>query len=514
MSAAKRLLSVFEGSSTGHGRTIIGRTSRATGKTEADSRVIREPLTEEKIQAHLEGKVGIGAIPINNDNMCKFGALDIDTYDLDIVALNKKVQDMKLPLILCRSKSGGAHLYLFLKEWEPAALIREYLTEMATALGFSGCEIFPKQDKILTERGDVGNFINMPYFGGDVTTRYALDKNGESMTVDEFLDAAEKIRTNPARLDKLTFAGDRKYFTDGPYCLEIISSQGPVTTNRNIFMFNVGVYCRSKWPDDWKKHHEEFNRLLCSPALDASEIVNIQKSLEKNDKYFYQCDQCPLKDFCNKNVCKTRPHGVGSSTPDLPDIGSMTIMLSEPRIYFVDVEDRRLQLSVEQLQVPSQFQRACMEQLQFMPPVLRPAAWQTLVNNLMAEAVIVEVPEELTIHGQFKEHLRNYCTSRIKAMSPEEMQMGKPWTDKGRTKFTMLGLEQFLKNRGFTQYTRAEMQEQIKKLNNGGECHGFQSIPDPSTKTGRNTFRVWWVPEFTHTETTLDVKEESYDIPF
>ena len=48
-------------------------------------------------------------------------------------------------------------LFLFLKDWEPAALVREYLMEMSIALGFSGCEIFPKQDKILAERGDVGN---------------------------------------------------------------------------------------------------------------------------------------------------------------------------------------------------------------------------------------------------------------------------------------------------------------------------------------------------------------------
>lgn len=513
MSITKRLLLAFEGSNAGHGRTVLGRTSRATGKTEADSRVIREPLTEEKIRAHLDGKVGVGAIPINTDNNCKFGALDIDTYDLDIVQLNAKVQKMGLPLILCRSKSGGAHLYLFLKEWEPAVLIREYLTEMSVALGFSGCEIFPKQDKLLTERGDVGNFINMPYFGGDITTRYALDSNGESMSVEEFLDEVDKKRTTVVELDKIQFAGPRKYFTDGPYCLEVMASQGPITTNRNTTMFNVGIYCRLKWPDDWKRHMEEYNRILCSPALEASEMVNLQKSLEKNDKYFYQCDQCPLKDFCNKNICKSRPFGVGStSTEHLPDITGMTIMLSEPRIYFVNVEDRRLQLSVEQLQNASLFQRACMEQLQFMPPVPRPAQWQPIVNQLMSEAVLVEVPEELTIQGQFRELLRMYCTSRIKAVAPEEIRLGKPWTENGRTMFTMAGLETFLKNRGFNEYKRGEIQEQIKLLNRGEEFHGHKYLRNSEGK--ETTTRVWWVPAFENNEVELEVKEENYDIPF
>ena len=70
-------------------------------------------------------------------------------------------------------------------------MVREYLTEMSVALGFSGCEIFPKQDTILAERGDVGNFINMPYFGGDVTTRYALDEKGEAMDMAQFFAAVD-----------------------------------------------------------------------------------------------------------------------------------------------------------------------------------------------------------------------------------------------------------------------------------------------------------------------------------
>ncbi len=96
-------------------------------------------------------------------------------------------------------------------------------------------------------------------------------------------------------------------------------------------MFNVGVYCRNKWPDDWKKHHEEYNRMLCKPALGAGEIINIQKSLEKKE-YYYQCDVCPLKDHCDKDLCKTRPFGVGTEAPDAAHIGGLTILLSEPRL--------------------------------------------------------------------------------------------------------------------------------------------------------------------------------------
>jgi len=511
MSDAKRLLAAFEGSRAAYGTTVVGRVGR-NGKTESNSRVVHGQLDEEKIQAHIDGELGVGSIPINSENVCKFGALDIDTYDLDLQALNRKVQAMKMPLILCRSKSGGAHLFLFLKDWEPAALIREYLTEMSIALGYSGCEIFPKQDKILAERGDVGNFINMPYYGGDITTRYAMDKDGEAVDFDKFFKMVNAKRVSAAELNEMKFGGQRKYFTDGPYCLEVMASQGKIQDNRNITMFAVGVYCRLKWADDWKKHHEEFNRILCEPALEATEIVNIQRSLEKKPTYFYQCDVCPLKDFCDKNVCKTRPFGVGNQAPDMPNVGGLTILMSEPRLYFMDVDGQRMQLTTEQLQNQNLWQRQCMEQLSMMPPNLKAQKWQQMVNELMTKSVKLEVPEEMTIKGQFKELLKVYCTSRIKAMAPEEMDMGKPWTEDGQTRFTIAGVMQFLKNRGFSEYTRAEVQERLKELNGGQECHGHHAIRKPDGK--RSTLRVWWVPAFEDDDVYLNTEEKENDIPF
>jgi len=510
MSQARRLLDAFYGSDVAHGRTIVGKQGR-NGKVEAKSSVVREPLTEARMQEHIDGKVGIGSIPINEQNECRWGALDIDTYPLDLVALNAEIIRRKMPLILCRSKSGGAHLFLFLKDFEPAALVREYLKEMAVVLGFSGCEIFPKQDTILAERGDVGNFINLPYFEAELTTRYALDGKGESMELDQFLDLVSTQKVSLAELNAMDFAGERRHFTDGPYCLELIAARGPITEFRNITLFAIGVYCRLKWPDDWKAHLEEYNRMLCSPALDATEMVNLMKSLEKKD-YFYQCEVCPLKDHCDKSICKTRPYGVGNSAPDAPNLGGLTILLSEPRLYFMDVDGQRLQLMVEELQNPMLWQRACMNQLNIMPPVPKPSTWQPVVNKLMSESVRIEVPEELTVRGQFNELLRTFCTSRIRATAPEEMELGRPWAEGGLVKFTMSGLELFLKNRGFNQYKRPEIQERIKELNGSEECHGHQRIKKQNGKP--STIRVWWVPEFTDTEVELEVKDYSNDIPF
>ena len=52
------------------------------------------------------------------------------------------------------------------------------------------------------------------------------------------------------------------------------------------------------------------------------------------------------------------------------------------------------------------FQEACIEQLNYMPPIMKPGDWQTLINRMLEKATTIEVPEELTIKGQFKELLQ------------------------------------------------------------------------------------------------------------
>ena len=187
---------------------------------------------------HLEGKHGIGSIPINDKNMCKFGALDIDTYPIDHLAILKKCRRFKIPVVVCRSKSGGAHLFLFTKDWISATDMRDHLTEFAAVLGFGGCEVFPKQDKILAERGDVGNFINLPYFDQKNTLRYAIDDKGEEVDFEGFLTMVEKQSTTLEKLRQLQFVDEDSELQSMPPCLRIMFATSVPDGTRNKVMFH------------------------------------------------------------------------------------------------------------------------------------------------------------------------------------------------------------------------------------------------------------------------------------
>lgn len=513
MSIAERFMAAFEGSTLAHGQTQIGSTRR-NGKTEAKSFLVRKPLTNELVESHLAGGKGVGAIPINKENNCKFGAVDIDTYPIDHAELVRKLAKLKIPMAVCRSKSGGAHLYMFFAEWFPASEVREYLIEIAATLGHSGCEIFPKQDRIISDRGDVGNFINLPYFDSQQTTRYMVDAEGNDVDLETFLLWVESSRLTMNDLSNLQtgVSTDEGPFATGYPCLQAIMSIGVVEGTRNTTMFQVGQNLQKMYPDGWKAEMEAINQLYFDPALAATEVAGIQKELEKK-QYGPKCKEEPFHSYCNKRLCISRPHGISKQgAVDLPHIGGMTILLSEPRLYFLDVDGKRLELTTEQLQMPIQFQRSCIEQLNFMPPTLKPSDWQMLVNDLLRSAATIEVPEELTVAGQFKELLQAFCTSRIRAVTPEEVELGKPWTEDGRTMFKIKGLQDYLINQGFNKLTRPQIQERLKNVNNDHECHGTFRYKN-ERKDIWGSARVWWVPEFKDKEIELP-EGEDYEAPF
>lgn len=496
-----------------HGRTTVGRVAR-NGKAEANSYVTREVMTEDHVKAHIAGKQGVGAIPINSKNECKFGAIDVDDYDLDHKALAAKIKRLALPLIQCRSKSGGAHLYLFLDGWYPAALVREYLTEVAAVLGFAGREIFPKQDKILLDRGDVGNFINTPYFNAEATVRYAVSETGEALSLEEFLDAVDAARVPLSKLEVAPHVESRADLSDYPPCLEQIILQGVVNQYRNITMFNMAVAHRKASPEGWGKMLEESNARYCENPLDAEEVVTLKKQHEKK-VYGFQCSAQPLCNFCNKELCRSRKYGIGGGgSSEFPKLTGMTILNSSPKMFFLDYDGQRLELQAEQLSSQAAFQKACIEQVNMMPPTIKPNDWNKVVNDLLQTAIKLEAPPELTLRGQFEDLIKEYCTSNIKAMVPEEMVMGKPWTDKGVTKFTFAGLMEFMKFRGFTNVTRVQIQNFIKDLNAEAPCNGHQGVrKEDGTMT---TIRVWWVPAYkeSHVDMRAETRNERETIPF
>ena len=103
----------------------------------------------------------------------------------------------------------------------------------------------------------------------------------------------------------------------------------------------------------------------------------------------YKCKEEPFKSYCDPTLCASRKHGIGNESPDMPSVGGLTIMLSEPRVYFMDVDGSRIQISTEQLKNQVLWQRECMEQMNIMHPTVKPQKWQQMINQLMQGATVL-----------------------------------------------------------------------------------------------------------------------------
>ncbi len=510
MNDQERFMAAFEGFSSAHGQTQISSERRA-GKQKAKSYIVRKPLTLDLVLGHLEGRNGVGSIPINESNKCRFGALDIDQYPLDLVALDKKLRSIEVPSVVCRSKSGGAHIFFFFTDYMSAGEFRDKASEIASYLGYGGCEIFPKQEQVLVERGDVGNFINLPYFDSEQTLRYAIKEDGEPASLKEFLALVKERTVKPDTFVALTLGDPVQEFKEWAPCLSCMFGQGIPEGTRNTVMFAAAVGCKKEQPENWKSRLEEINNKFCKPsALPASEIVTIQQQHEKKE-YGFPCEQEPLKSYCNKTLCKTKKFGIGSHTSSL-DVTGLCVVKSEPPVWFCDVSGQRVELTTDDLQTPQRFQKACMEQIHKMPPMLKTADWQAIVGMMMEDMSEIEVPEELTYKGQFMDLLEGFCDGRVQAQSFEEITLGKPFTEEdGFTYFKIEALMKYLRNNKFDTYSRGQIQERLKELNNG-PANGQKRFP---TTIGENKqMRVWWVPSFNQEVKVSGIAVRGDEVPF
>jgi hypothetical protein len=495
----QKFYDIFKGLDIAYGTYRIEK-DKDNGKRVGKALVVRATPTKEIWQAHLDGvEPALGIIPIRADNSCTWGTVDIDQYPIDHTALVEKVRRLKLPLVVCRSKSGGAHCFLFTKTPVPAVDMQDYLKAAAALLGEAGREIFPKQTEILVDRGDTGNFLNLPYFGGETTTRYAINDDGSAATLDQFFALYDThVQDAPLTVPDTNKAAVTP-LKDAPPCLQTLCQQGFPEGSRNNGLFNLGIYLRKAYGERWEERILEYNQNFMQPPLSLSEVQTVIKQLKKKD-YRYKCKDAPINSFCNASVCRTRKHGVGTEAPDAPRMAALSKYNSEPPLWFMDVDARRVELDTDQLFNQPQFQRVCMERLNLLPPTLRRQDWEQMLNQLLREMVemeqIVDAPEDTSITGRFTDLLEEFTTHLQQAMDKEEILLGRPWINDEERKvyFRIKDLEAHLKRNNFIGLTAPRMAQRLRDL--GGE-------PMSISLKGRAT-RLWRIPPFTKQDSPFE----------
>lgn len=493
---AEQFALLFAGLNRAHGHYEVRpdvHKAKQTGRAET----VHAPVTPDMWLRHLNGTYGIGTVPIREDNNCVFGAIDIDKTDINHKELAAQIAAFKLPLIVCRSKSGGAHVYLFCREPISAEIVRGHLMEWAVALGYSGVEVFPKQVRLASEN-DVGNWINLPYFNAAKTDRYAVTAT-KQLNLSSFMRLVEKMAITVESLADVAVPEDKLLtdsFPGAPPCLQTLArTRGFGEGVRNIGLFNVGVYLRKLHGDGWEEHFDGFNQEFLDPPLGHKEVTQIVRNINKK-VYQYTCKEPPIVGCCNRQICLTRKHGVGDAESD-PGVvfGELLKIETNPPIWIWDVDGARIELTTAELKDQGRFHTRVIDILNKYPNNIPAKDWAKLVRERLEGVTVIDVPPDATEEGQMWLYLEGYCTNHAKAMTRDELLINRPWTEDDRTYFSSQDFHRFLIKQRF----QCTMRQLWNWLKNRGAEHKFISIKGKG-------INVWHVEAFAG-------QTESFDVP-
>lgn len=409
---------IFSGLERAYGMTYVDKKGADGQKIKGKSFVQRGMVTDNMWQDHLNGaEPSLGIIPINEDNTCKWGCVDIDSYaGFDHKKLIDKIKSLDLPLLVFRSKSGGAHVFCFTTVPVEAKLMRDKLVSVSAVLGYGGSEVFPKQIE-LKSKDDTGNFLNLPYFNGDKTTRYCFNDQGEAVNLERFYLLHELYKLTPEQLETLIIKRPDSEFSDGPPCLESLT-QSDIKDGRDRIIYQYIQYAKRKWPDSWQTKINAFNYKYFEkhPSGPLEDRI-VQGKIKFNDgkDLGFKCNEDPMCNHCDKKLCRTRKYGIGGDAvfPILSDL--QKVELDEP-YYWVNVDGDRVKLdNIDCLMEQRLFRRTVVKQINKKPPRITVKEFEKYTDMLLQGIEIIKAPVGSSMIDQLKEHLEEFCTNRTAA---------------------------------------------------------------------------------------------------
>jgi len=356
-------IKIFEGLDRAYGQ-FKRNESRVSVKVEGKPWVEHKSPQRNLWENHLRGiGVSLGIFPLTDDGTCKWGAIDIDVDDLDYEELLKKIRELKLPLIMFRSKSGRAHVYLFMKNFTSAEEVRLVMKKFASKLGLADKldRIYPMQTELAEK--ETGSWLNLPYFNHEEGSRYAYKDDFDAATIEEFFEMhkqyvqenldeylAEEIKlpTKKVKHEKL----EDLFLPCQKNCLELNNNKVPTDVGRNDFLLHSFTW--AKRAETHTKKIEEYKHLDAKGLLkhfnknyfkEPLPEAEIEKTIFKSEdkEYKYLCARPKIKKYCDPSACTRHLCGI---TPEQAlelvgaeeALGQITKYCSHPPIFYESVD--------------------------------------------------------------------------------------------------------------------------------------------------------------------------------
>lgn len=360
---------------------------------------------------HLNKKYSLVVVPTTDDGLSYFGVIDYDNHDgvVDLNLLESKIKKQSLPLVVCRSKSGSGHAYLFLSEPVPSSELRETLFKLSTDIrdvGEKQVELFPKQDKVdFINTGSKGSGIHIPYA---LDTTYAI-AGGKALSVEEFITEANKKKVSKKALSILRTGND----AEAPPCIQVLLRLKSTEGSRNTTLFSYGVYAKKAYPSDWRTKVQDFNNNNFETPLTYEEVDNLIKALNKND-YKYKCQEEPLKGLCDSQTCVTRKYGIDGESKkelelaELPEFTSLTKYMTDPIKWVLAYEKVTVMVTTEELLDFKQVRKRIFEKSNILVTQMKNDKWNLILDKLSKSVIEIKAPDDAEKGGLIRSYYNQY----------------------------------------------------------------------------------------------------------
>ncbi len=278
---------------------------------------LKEPLTKEIYQHHINGVKRIGVYPIYNNIWTKWLACDIDTDDFNLALdIKNRAAHFNVYMHIERSKSKGYHVWTFfdkpIEAVKPRLVFEMIMEELDTT-----CEIFPKQDEV--GENQFGNFIFLPLFGGDIKrgrTVFVDDTNNifvdnlpdlKKIKITEVKNIEETIVNNELErktiILKETPVSEHRTFSRELPCIEKIK-QGVDKGNRDIACLRLVINYKEKGipREDIETLISNWN-LKNKQHLPSKDLIKTINSVFRGNYKSYGCEDPIIQQYCDKEKC-------------------------------------------------------------------------------------------------------------------------------------------------------------------------------------------------------------------
>jgi len=158
---------------------------------------VRSALTPDLFTSHLSGDTQIGvytSVPTAAGPMCVWGCTDIDYDDYDEAALLRATFASVGVVSWVEKTRKGYHIWVFATGLVSSQDMRYLQLAAHQVAGTNPKEVNPKQLNVSSNL--LGNYVRLPYPNG-TDQRRVLDNEGETMSLEAFVDEAFRTRNSP-----------------------------------------------------------------------------------------------------------------------------------------------------------------------------------------------------------------------------------------------------------------------------------------------------------------------------